>query len=135
MFYIKQSNFFWHLVDKFSCKLERLGALYEKVLSKTYKKEGNKLGIYDAENILHIGCGSYPVTAITLAELNGGKIVGIDRNKKAIEPAIEVIKNKNLEDRIKIEHGDGTSYPLDNFDTIIISGCSVPKLKVLKHIF
>jgi len=35
---------------------------------------------------------------------------------------------------LKIDYGDGTSYPLKEFDTIIVSGCSVPKIKVLTYI-
>ena len=33
-----------------------------------------------------------------------------------------------------MEYGDGSNFPLDNFDTIIISGCSVPKIRVWNYI-
>ena len=41
---------------------------------------------------------------------------------------------KTLNGKIRVEKGDGTKYPLDEFDTIIISGCSVPKIEVLEHV-
>jgi protein-L-isoaspartate O-methyltransferase len=135
IFRIKSAKYFWYYVDKFSCKLERFANLYEKILRKVYKKEGEEFGINNVKNILHVGCGAYPVSALTLAELNGGNIVGIDSNPKVIKPAIEVIKKKNLEDRVKIKHGNGTNYPLDKFDMIIVSGCAAPKKNVVKHIF
>jgi len=135
IFRIKYANYFWYFVDKFSCKLVRLAKLYEKKIFKVYKREGEEFGIKNVKNILHVGCGTYPISALTLAELNGGNIVGIDSNPKVIKPAIEIIKKKNLEDRIKIKYGNGTNYPLDNFDMIVVSGCAVPKIKVVKHVF
>ncbi|KYK26270.1 hypothetical protein AYK20_09890 [Thermoplasmatales archaeon SG8-52-1] len=36
--------------------------------------------------------------------------------------------------KIKIEYGKGTNYVLNKFDTIIVSGCSMPKIKVLEHV-
>lgn len=132
---MKIANYFWYYVDKFSCKLIRFAKLYEKTLSKVYVKEGKEFGIHNVKNILHVGCGAYPVSALTLAELNGGSIVGIDSNPKVIKPAIKIIKKKNLEDRVKIKYGNGASYPLDNFDMIVVSGCAAPKIKVVKHIF
>ena len=89
----------------------------------------------NAENILHIGCGAFPISAMILHEVNGGKIVGIDSNSKFVNLARKVINNKNLSDRIEIKHGNGMSFPLNDFDTIIISSCSNPKIKILEHVF
>lgn len=135
IFRIKYANYFWYFVDKFSCKLERLAELYDKKIFKVYKNEGKEFGIKNVKNILHVGCGEYPISALALAELNGGNIVGIDSNPKVIKPAIEIIKKKNLEDKIKIKYGNGINYPLDNFDMIVVSGCADPKIKVVEHVF
>lgn len=132
---IKKSSLFWYFVDRFSCKLDKLAELYEKTISGEYRREAKIFDISDSKNILHIGCGAYPISTMTLAETNGGKITGIDRNLKDVELAKEIIKKKKLEDKVQIDHGDGTDYPVDNFDTIIISGCSIPKINILKHIF
>jgi len=133
--FLKKSISFWIFVDRLSCKLDNIARLYEKYISEEYRKEASIFNISDSKNILHIGCGAYPITAMTLADTNGGKITAIDRNPKDLKLAKEIIKRKNLEDRIRIENGDGTSYPVDDFDMIVVSGCSVPKIEVLNHIF
>jgi 2-polyprenyl-3-methyl-5-hydroxy-6-metoxy-1,4-benzoquinol methylase len=135
IFATKATNYYWYFVDKFSCKLDKLAEKYIKIISEAYRKESKEFGITDAENVLHIGCGAFPVSAMTLAEENGRKIIGIDSNPKVIAPAINVIKKRNLENKIKIEYGNGTNYSIDNFDMIVISACAVPKKRVVEHIF
>jgi protein-L-isoaspartate O-methyltransferase len=132
---IKNSNAFWKIVDNLSYNLEKLGDLYEKTISDSYVRESELFDISDSKNILHIGCGAYPITTITLAKFNGGNIVGIDKNPKAVEKAVEIVKTKGIENRVKIERGDGISYPVENFDAIIVSSCSIPKSKILEHLF
>lgn len=134
-FSIKKSNIFWKTVDNIACKMKRFAKLYEKTISKEYEKEGKLFDLSESKNILHIGCGSYPVTAITLAKINGGRIVAIDIDSGAIKLATEVIDKKNLRDRIIINKGDGRSYPVEEFDTIVVSSCSIPKIEILNHIF
>ena len=132
---IKKTNLFWKVVDYLSYKLEKLGNLYEKIISKNYVRESKIFDISESKNILHIGCGAYPITTITLAKFNGGNIVGIDKNQKAVEKADYLIRKKGFIDRVKIEKGSGESYPVDKFDTIIVSSCSTPKSKILENLF
>ena len=134
-FRIKTGNIFWYVIDNFSCKFEKVASLYEKYITDEYVKEGQRFNLSKSKSILHIGCGAYPITVVTLAELNGGKIVGLERNLKEAKKAKKIIKQKKLEDRIKIIEGDGTYLPIKEFDTIIVSGCSVPKITLLEHIF
>ncbi len=134
-FNISRFNYFWKAIDFIACKIKRFAILYENTLSKEYEKEGELFNISESKNILHIGCGSYPVTAINLAKYNGGKVVAIDIDPRAIKLATKVINNKKLQDKISINKGDGRSYPIKKFDAIIISSCSIPKIDILNHIF
>lgn len=134
-FNITRFNFFWKTVDYIACKIKRFAELYENNISKEYEREGRLFRISESKNILHIGCGSYPVTAITLAKYNGSQVVGIDTDPRAIKLATKVISKKNLQDKVHINLGDGRNYPLDKFDTIIVSSCSIPKIEILKYIF
>jgi 2-polyprenyl-3-methyl-5-hydroxy-6-metoxy-1,4-benzoquinol methylase len=134
-FNISRYNYFWKAIDFIACKIKRFAKIYENTISKEYIKEGEIFKISESKNVLHIGCGSYPVTAITLARLNGSKVVGIDIDARSIKMANNIINKKNLQDKVTINIGDGRSYPLEDFDTIIISSCSVPKIDILKHIF
>jgi len=134
-FNISRFNVFWKIIDYIACKIKRFATLYENTISKEYERESRLFKISESNNILHIGCGSYPVTAITLSKINGGRVVGIDNNPRAIKLATEVINKKNLQDKIFINIGDGRSYPINEFDTIIISSCSIPKIEILNYIF
>jgi len=132
---IIKSNTFWKIVDLIASRIEGIGRIYEKSVSKEYMRENKLFDISESRNILHIGCGAYPITAITLSKNNGCKIVGIDRNLRAVNQAIKIVKKMNLQDKVEIRHGDGSNYPISDFDTIIISSCSIPKKPILENIF
>jgi SAM-dependent methyltransferase len=72
---------------------------------------------------------------MTLTKIKNAKIVGIDRNPRSVVRARNLINRKNLDEHILIENENGFNYPMSDFDLIVVSGCSIPKIKVLKHIF
>jgi len=134
IFGIKRSVLFWKYVDYIACKLEKIAKAYENTVGREYKKEIEDFNLKKDKKILHIGCGAYPISALMLASLDDTKIVTIDSSRRSIKIANKIIQKKNLNNKIKAEYGDATKYPLDGFDTIIISGCSVPKIQVFNHI-
>ena len=134
-FKIKRSNFFWKIVDITSCKIPKIAKIYEKSIIKEYLQEEDLFEISKSKKILHIGCGSYPLTCIALSNINNGKIVGIDNKHANVNRALKIISNKGLGERVSLRYGDGSSFPLSDFNTIIVSSCSTPKSKILEHIF
>ena len=133
--YTKYANFYWKCFDYFACNIDKFARIYEKDISEEYKKETSLFKTLKSKKIIHIGCGAYPATAITLAKMNCKNIVAIDKNKRAVKLANKIIERRNLYDNITVKVGDGRSYPVENFDTIIISASSTPKIDVLEHIF
>jgi len=131
----KQILFSWILIDNIAYKFEIIAKLYDKLVSKVYKNEYQALNISNNDKVLHIGCGAYPLTEITLARTTDAKIVGIDRNKKAIKLANAIVYKKNLRNKIKIEHGNGMNYSVEEFNLIIVSSCTIPILNVVDYIF
>ncbi len=131
----KRGNIFWHLVDRLASRSDFIAKLYEKTVGKEYRKEKEEFSLKKSKKVLHIGCGSYPITALTLSDISDIKVVTIDQNKKSVDIANQVIKRKNLEKKISAKNGEGGKYSLQDFDTIIISGCSVPKIQVIYHVF
>ena len=134
IFYMIYTNYYWKFFDYFACNLDKYAKIYEEDISEEYKKESNLFKTIKSKNIIHIGCGAYPATAITLAKMNCKNIVAIDKNKRAIKLANKIIARKNLNKKITVKVGDGRTYPVEKFDTIIISASSSPKLEVLDHI-
>ena len=131
----KVSNYFWEIADTWSYKNKKIAQLYNKSISKEYRKEYENCDVHGNVDILHIGCGAYPLTDIVLASCSTGHIVGIDKNPQTVKRAQQIIQKNKLENHILIKHGDGQDYPVNNFDFIIISSCSLPKVKILNHIF
>lgn len=128
-------NYFWHFIDFLSFYFSRCGQLYEKIIGKEYEIEIDKFNLENSKNILHIGCGAYPITALVLAKKTSANIVSIDKDPIAIKFAKKIISKKKLNKKIKINIGNGEKFPVKNYDTIILSSCSSPKKKILKHIF
>jgi precorrin-6B methylase 2 len=136
IFFIKKTaNCFWEIADTWSYKNDAITRIYNKTIGKEYQKEYEDCGISSHSNILHIGCGSYPLTEIVLANCTKGQIVGIDKNNKAVQRGQQVIKKNNLDKRIILKHGDGLDFPVEEFDMVIVSSCSQPKEKILQHLF
>jgi precorrin-6B methylase 2 len=136
IFFIKKiSNCFWEVADNWSYKNEKIAKLYNKSIGKEYCKEYENCDISSNANVLHIGCGAYPLTEIVLASCSSGHIIGIDKNPLTVTRAQQVIKKNKLEDHITLKHGDGLDFSVEDFDVIIVSSCSLPKVKILQHLF
>ena len=130
-----KANFFWYCVDLFSHINNKIAKLYEKYIGSQYEKEIDAFNLKNHKHILHIGSGAYPISALTLSKNNGVKIVGIDRSSFSVDLAKKVIRQKKLENKIEIVNSNGLTFPVDDFDLIVVSGCSVPKIPVLEHVF
>jgi precorrin-6B methylase 2 len=128
-------NYFWEIVDILSYKNEKAAEFYAKSIGENYKTEYESCGISKKDRVLHIGCGAYPLSEIALAKLFNAQVVGIDKNPKVVKLADRVISKMKLDKIIKVEHGNGTNYPVDKFDVIIVSSCSLPKAKILENVF
>lgn len=132
---ILSSNIFWKVADILSCRFTKLAYIYDRLIVKSYENEIGQFDISKSKKILHIGCGSYPITAIVLSRMSNGEIIGIDKSKNSIKRAERYISKKNIGIRVSVQHGDGSKFPLEGFDTIIISSCSIPKYIILEHLF
>ena len=130
------SSYYWWFIDNLAHKLDKLAeAYYTKSIGSEYRREYREFDISKEDKVLHIGSGAFPLTEITLAETIGSNIVGIDKSLKAVKSAIEAIREKNLLNKIKIEHGNGINYNIENFNVIIVSSCASPMIEIVDHIF
>jgi len=129
------SGLYWWFIDNLSYKLDKLAyTYYMKSIGPEYEKEYRTFDILKENKVLHIGSGAFPLTEITLAETIGVTVVGIDKNLNAVKSANKIVNKKNLNDKIKINYGNGINYPVDEFDVIIISSCASPMMGIVKHI-
>lgn len=106
---------------------------YIKFFERATLEEFEMVGIGNKDKILHIGCGPLPNTLITLASHMPGEYVGIDIDNEAVKIARNVVKEYGLKN-VRIERGNALSYPLKEFDIIIISYGVEPKDKVFQRL-
>jgi precorrin-6B methylase 2 len=85
-------------------------------------------------NVLVIGCGSLPVTPILIGSKTDANIIGIDYDKKAVDRAINFINKHYPRLKIKIEHADGISYPIEKYDVIFVLYGVKNQNEILKNI-
>ena len=102
--------------------------------TSVFRNEIAMARITNQDKVLHVGCGTLPSASIMIAEEIHAKVVGIDNNRTAVKLAQHYIKKKGLGDRITIEYGDGTTYPVEEYDVIFIAINVWPIDGVLRHI-
>jgi precorrin-6B methylase 2 len=86
------------------------------------------------KKVLHIGCGPIPATSILLTKKSGIKVLCIDKNPNSVNQARICVSKTGVSDKIKITHGDARSYPIKDFDIIIISQGIKPIKEILEYI-
>jgi len=130
------TNILWRIIDIIAENFPIFASrYYEKIIGDEYQREYHQFNISADDSVLHIGCGTYPLTEIILrSSCNPKKIKGIDNRKKATAIAKKYILTQKKNQRIIIDYGDGTQYDLKGYSTIIISSCATPKTPILKHL-
>lgn len=125
--------------DRMFIKIEKIFSssflrnAYIKFFERATMEEFEMVGIEESDRVIHIGCGPLPNTLISLARNIPARYTGIDIDEEAVEIARDMIKKYGIEN-VAIEKGDALSYPLNNFDVIIISYGVEPKEEVFKRL-
>ena len=127
-------DFVFRLTEIFLIKVTQFADLYTGYYHHMIMDETAMTHITAETSVLHIGCGSIPNTAVTLAKEIGVFVTALDNDEVAVKKARMYIQQANLQDNITIELGDGMNYPLQDFDLIIISLGVEPIEKVLGNI-
>jgi len=129
------SYIYWTIIDIIAHKFNFFTRwYYDKSIGNEYQKEFKTFHMRTEDTVLHIGCGSFPLTELTLARKIKCSITGIDKDKIAVRNAKKTIKEATLQTLVTIHNGSGESYPVEPFTTIIISSCAHPKENILNHI-
>lgn len=130
------SNLLWRAIDLLAETFPVIAQhYYQKIIGTEYQKEYAQFNITTNDCILHIGCGTFPLTEMILSSTcKPQKIIGIDNRKQATTIAQKFITTYQNKSNIIIKHGDGKTFDLTGFTTIIISSCASPKTEILAHI-
>jgi len=124
----------YYTSEIFSNYVPFFSKLYIKFHESSVKKEIEMSNLSSSDRILHIGCGAIPYTSLVLSREINSKIVGIDCNPHVVDIANDYLKRYNLSNMIKIEMGDGKTYDVSGFDSIILSYGVDGQDLVLRHV-
>ncbi|MCJ7571777.1 MAG: methyltransferase domain-containing protein [Candidatus Thermoplasmatota archaeon] len=134
--YIKNiSDFLFKIIELIGVNFEIITYHYINLYKKIVIKEIYMTHIYKNENILVIGCGAIPASAIIIAKKTNAKIVAIDHDRQAIKKAKQYIYYKKLQERITLNHAEGYDYDLKMFDKIFLSYGIRNTEEILAHIY
>ena len=121
-------------LESFAVRSLPFSALYGALF---YKKMLNRelvlAGLRKEDSLLHIGCGSFPYTALYLAE-RGYQVEACDYNESAVDSACQLIKERGLSSKISVFHKNGLEVDCSLYDAIWLSLNIYPKGKILFHI-
>jgi protein-L-isoaspartate O-methyltransferase len=128
------SSLLFTLLEIFATQINLFDSLLTKWREPVLIREIQMLNIIPSEKVIHLGCGAFPSATISIAKEKKTHVVGIDNNYIATKLARSYIKKKNLSDLVTIDYGDGTNYPVQDFDIIYIAINVWPIDKVLFHL-
>ena len=128
------SSLLFTLLEIFATQMNLFDSLLTKWRKPVLSHEIQMLNIIPSEKVLHLGCGAFPSATISIAKEKKTHVVGIDNNYIAMKLARSYIKKKHLSDVVTIEYGDGSNYPVQDFDIIYIAINVWPIDKVLFHL-
>lgn len=128
------SSTLFTVLEIFAVKMNLFESLLTKWRTPVLLREIQMLNINPSEKVLHLGCGAFPSATILIVKGKNNHVVGIDNNYIAVKLARSYIKKKKLSDLVTIEYGDGTNYPVQDFDIIYIAINVWPIDKVLLHL-
>ncbi|HDM25645.1 MAG TPA: methyltransferase domain-containing protein [Thermoplasmatales archaeon] len=132
----KLMAFIYSFAEDILTRFNILATSYALLYEDSVKREVSMLDISKEMKILHIGCGSLPLTVKYLYKYTPAElIVGIDNTMRAVKNAKLYLNREDIRGRVKIEYGDGISYELEDFDIIFLSWGVEPREKVLHNIF
>jgi len=120
--------------EKNLVKLPGILPLYFSFYEDMINREIDLAKITKKDKILHVGSGCIPATAILISRKTGAKVVSIDNNLKSIKNAQILISKLKMDELIKIKNGESTSYPLGDFNIIIISQGINPYKQTIKYL-
>lgn len=140
--YLKNNNFFKNIInpsirylEKLMCQINVFGKSYGKwFYNKMIQSELDMANLKKGANVLMIGCGSLPITAMHLSN-KGFNVTGIDNDDKAITNAEQFKKSNHFQGDIQFKKQDALTMDYSTFDAIWVAFSIHPKTEILAKIY
>lgn len=109
--------------------------LQQKYYHRIVSKEVRSGLISSEDNVLCIGGGPLPCTAIEIARCTGAHVVVIDCDPAAVHTAQQIVRVMGMENSVEVCLGDGRSYDASHFQVIHIARQAEPQEAILRNIW
>ena len=117
----KLMDLLYVIFEKVTVKFDLISSSYLNMYQELVDKEIKMAGISSKDQVLVVGGGSLPITAVLIAMKKKSHVVVIDKDKKAVKDAVNYIIAHQLEDKVEIVCADANEYPSNNFDVIFLT--------------
>ncbi len=101
---------------------------YKKMLQSEIKASGIKPGM----NVMHVGCGPLPMTAMGLAGF-GARVTAVDQDSGTLGMAQKALEKSGARDRVSLAAGCGTTLDFTGYDAVWLSLHVRPMGLILKR--
>jgi len=120
MFNLQKITTFTQKIEALSAEQKFFYWLTSKYYDSVVKREIKLAGITKDDNILCIGGGLCPFSAVLLHQTTGAKVTVIDNNEACAKKAQEVIDRLGLQPHVTVRCEDGASldFPLAPFSIV-----------------
>ena len=122
------------IIEKFLIKFQKLHPLYFDFYDEMTENEINLANISKNDKVLYMGCGPIPSSSILLAKKSGARVTSIDNNLRSVKQAISCVLESGVADKVQIQYAEANSFPVDNFNVIIVSQGIRPYKELLQYI-
>ncbi len=124
----------YYILEVFSVKSRWVHRWYMKWLGEIFIEEFRLAKVTEQDRVLHIGCGALPTMSLLAAGEAHAKVVAIDKDLNAMQRAQQYVASQHLSNLIAVEHGEGTTYPVNSFDVIFIATNVTPIEEIFRHL-
>ncbi|MBW2615674.1 MAG: nicotianamine synthase [Deltaproteobacteria bacterium] len=116
----------WHVLESFP-----LYPRYETLI----RNQAEVLHLTPDTSFAFIGCGPVPLSLILLNRLYGVRSIGLDTNPESVSLAEKVLRCLELEDHIKILHGDESRLSELEWNVVLVAALAEPKPRIFRAIY
>lgn len=97
-------------------------------------EEGKLAELHKGKNVLFLGSGPLPLSAILLTEKFGVSMTCVDSDTKAVETSRSLIKHFGYEHSISVHEGLAQEADCSSYDAIWVAALVLPKKEVFAHL-
>lgn len=108
--------------------------LYSYPYKGVVRRELRLAQVDENDEVLNVGCGAQPFTAVYIAKISGAKVLAMDKDEKALKAADKIIDSLNLGHQIDLIRADASDMVPGSYDEAFVALQVSPKDEVINNL-